>query len=353
LVELELGNQRAFKLVDCGWDRCGSSHVFWPSFRGWTKKMSGFALVHDPQIPIRELGYLAGPRRPVRRRMQQTVTAPEIPLYQLGFLGADLGVSAAQIVGASGPFAAIGVTKLLAATSWAGPIGAAVGVAVGLIGGLLAAHAVRAKQARNENQAMNAGVQGFDQGLQQIKQAYAAGKATDGTPVDLNTAMQAAQLLLANYWTEVEQQIQPGRNGCSSGASCPPAPASGNPCTGSIGAACCVGCYDLEPSINGPKGVLAALQGLSSSTSGVMTAEILHVFGSKYGGIDRPAYTITFTPPPAAQIQPIGPAIPPVPGQNVVSSGQNFYQPSTPTTPASGSIWPWLIAAGIGFALLS
>lgn len=229
------------------------------------------------------------------------VSVSNIPLYRhLGQAAPGATISAVGKTG--GAVAGTVVTgELTSAASsgaisgaWgaaAGPIGAAVAVGIGLIAGLLAAHAQRAAEAKNENQAVNLGVSGFDQGLQQIQQAFNSGAE------DAPTCAQAAALLLTNYWAEVAPHIQPGRNGCAGGASCPGQNIPANYCSGNIGAACCVGCESLERSINGPDGVLAALGGTSTSKNGPTAADIYQVFSSQYGTTGRSGYTVTFTPP--------------------------------------------------------
>jgi hypothetical protein len=220
-------------------------------------------------------------------------------LRGLGAFTAGQGISMAAPIGGVITTAALSTSSVFAGTalaSAAGPIGAAVGAVVGLIGAMLAAHAVRAKQAKGENSAMNIGVQGFDSDLKQINAALKAGT------IDSSGALQAAQqVIMAGYWAIVNGQIQPGRNGCNTGASCPPpAPAGKNPCTGNIGAACCVGCFDLALSMTNPDGVYAAIQGSSSASGGPYTSNITQVYGSGYGGAARSAYSLDWTPPAAA-----------------------------------------------------
>jgi hypothetical protein len=263
------------------------------------------ARVLSPEIPLHSLGAGAsGPLVVRHRRPSRTMYAPRTPLYQLGYHElAGLGTGA-QVVGATAPIAAVATTAAISAAAagsgaaWgaaAGPIGAGVGAIVGLIAGFMAGHELRAKQAKNENAAVNLGVPGFDQGLRQLQQAYKAGTIS---PTDVQ---QGVSVLLQNFWQEVAPNIQPGRNGCNSGASCPAdTSAQGKqPCTGNIGAACCVGCFPLTESITGPTGVLAAVMGQSASKSGPYTAEIMAVGASKYGTSYRAPYTLDFTPPPA------------------------------------------------------
>lgn len=274
--------------------------------------MNASARVFAPEIPLYQLGpeLARHPRLLRQRRPSASVYAPRTPLYQLGYqqLGYfDLGHldAGAQIVAASAPIASLATSAAITSAAagsgaaygaWAGPIGAAAGAIIGLIAGFMAGHALRKKQAQNENAAVNLGVQGFDQGLRQLQQAYRAGQ------ISAADVQQGISVLLNNFWQEVAPNIQPGRNGCNTGASCPAdTSASGKqPCTGNIGAACCVGCFPLTESVTGPTGVLAALSGQSSSTKGPFVAEILAVGGSKYGTSARGAYTLDFTPPATA-----------------------------------------------------
>ena len=160
---------------------------------------------------------------------------------------------------------------------------------------LLQASAARAKAAINENSAVAKGVPGWDQAIAQIVAAYNAGN------LSVAQCQQLLTLALANYWSEVTPQIQSGRNGCNGGASCP---ASANPsssvayattansnyCSGNIGAACCVGCSDLALSTANMNWAVAQAAKSGSPT----IAFIQTVFASKYGGVNRPSYTVTF-----------------------------------------------------------
>jgi len=268
--------------------------------------MSASPRVLAPEIPLHSLGAGAsGPLVVRQRRPSRTMYAPRTPLYQLGYWDLRGLGSGAQIVGATAPIAAVGTSAAIIAAAGgteaaagttagmvAGPIGAAVGAIIGIVAGLMAAHELRVKQAKNENAAVNLGVPGFDQGLHQLQQAYKAGtiSATD--------VQQALSVLLQNFWAEVAPNIQPGRNGCSNGSTCPVEIPGKQPCQGNIGAACCVGCYPLTQSITNLDGVLAALAGQSTSKGGPFTAQIMAVGASKYGTSYRAPYSLDFTPPP-------------------------------------------------------
>lgn len=129
-------------------------------------------------------------------------------------------------------------------------------------------------------------VPGWDQAVTQIVNAYNNGQLTAAQ------VGQAIDAIWQNYWSEVGPQIQPGRNGCQSGQVTQPSTVSF--CGGTTyGAACCVGYDDLKNSNNNMK--FAVQQ--ADNTGKPTPAAILAVFASKYGGINRPAYTVTFIRP--------------------------------------------------------
>jgi hypothetical protein len=160
------------------------------------------------------------------------------------------------------------------------------------------ASAARAKAAKAENSAVAAALPGWDNAITAIATAFNAGGLTASQAQTLFAAQ------LTNYWTEVTPQIQKGRNGCNGGTSCPGVPNPGssqvtneggnNYCSGSIGAACCVGCADLNLSTSNLNWAVAYVE----KTGLPMNAFVQVVFASKYGGVDRPAYNINFVPTP-------------------------------------------------------
>lgn len=163
---------------------------------------------------------------------------------------------------------------------------------------LFAASAKRAKAARDENSAIAAAVPGFDQAIKQVVNAYNTGQLT---------ASQTSQLLdqvMNNYWSEVGPQIQSGRNGCNNGSNCPGSAQPSSPlalattapstyCSGAIGGACCVGCASLQLSVDNINAALA----ITSQNGQSVTTNIQAVFPSKYGGINRPKYTMVVQRP--------------------------------------------------------
>ncbi len=165
---------------------------------------------------------------------------------------------------------------------------AGIGIVGAIAGALFAAHEQRLKQATDENSAVNLGVAGFDRDIASV------GGAVNAKQITIVQALPLLATIKANYWALVAPHIQPGRNGCQSGAACPGGQVGGKGCTtgqckcgGSIGGACCVGCCNINGSI---ANIIALYQ---SGRSG--SAEICHVFGSKYGATDRPTYQFTYT----------------------------------------------------------
>jgi hypothetical protein len=106
-------------------------------------------------------------------------------------------------------------------------------------------------------------------------------------------AIQLLSAIMANYWQEVGPVIQAGRNGCQGGAIAPQFPIPVNYCEGSIGAACCVGFADLQTGANNVEWAINQNQNTKKPTP----ALIPQIYGSKYGGIARVAYTVTLSAP--------------------------------------------------------
>jgi hypothetical protein len=154
-----------------------------------------------------------------------------------------------------------------------------------LIGFFAAQSAKRASEARDENSAVAQAVPGWDQAVTYIVNAYNAGQ------ISSSGVGQALDAIWQQYWSEVGPVIQPGRNACQSGAVTQQTGVSF--CGGAYGAACCVGYDSLK---NSNVNMKYAVQ--QADNSGKPTpASILPVFASKYGGINRPGYTVTFIRP--------------------------------------------------------
>lgn len=186
-------------------------------------------------------------------------------------------------------FAALGLTGAAAGVALAG-----IGVVAIIAAALWAAHEKRKAQAQDENTATNVGITGYDSDLRLINQYYVSRQ------IDAVSAIQLVQSVMQHYWALVGPHIQPGRNGCQGGGVCP-TPTGTNPCSGDIGAACCVGCYDLAgqsephlfpgfslPMYFGIAGTIAVLQ------QGGGTVYYQQVYPSSYGTKGRAAYTLNW-----------------------------------------------------------
>jgi hypothetical protein len=184
-----------------------------------------------------------------------------------------------------------GVNAATSALSGALETGSKLSKAVPIIGGIVdslisvfsAQSQKRAAQARDENSAVAQAVPGWDANIRQIVSAYNNGQISGAQAKTLiNT-------IWGLYWQEVTPRIQPDRNGCNGGTVDQPSNVSF--CGGKqYGAACCVGYDDLKNSNNN---MYAAID-LTEKNGQVAPANILPVFASKYGGINRPAYVVTF-----------------------------------------------------------
>jgi hypothetical protein len=153
---------------------------------------------------------------------------------------------------------------------------------------IMAGHIQRTKEAKDENSSLTAAVPQWDKDIKTIVQGYNSGGLSAAQVVQLFGVARA------NYWAITGPHIQPGRNGCQTGSIPKDVADKQFPgmkqCTGDWGAACCV-CYaDLDNSFNNMKAALA----ITEKSGKAATANILAVFPSKYGGISRPAYTVTF-----------------------------------------------------------
>lgn len=311
---------------------------------------------------VRQLGaplYDGGYRLPrVRPRTTYTVTQPGYPLYD-GWGLHGLGVNAPAIVGSMAPVAVKATTGILAATTsvgaWAGPIGAGVGILVGVIAGLWAAHNARVKGATQENQAINSAVQTWDAGMKAI---FAAANSSDPTQnVPGPTAAAQVQQLWGQFWAQMSPYMHgPGTADTSQGGvNCgsttlnPQGPCMGTPgghkCDNSCTATCCVGCQDLYPVM------LQAVQVLNSPTGG--TVQVCQVTGSKYGAQTRGSYTLTYSPPAiAVSTGGAGATI----ATDLTSSLSSLFGGTAPATAGGttmgGSLLPLLAIGALAFFLL-
>jgi hypothetical protein len=196
---------------------------------------------------------------------------------------------------ASGAVSALTSLKAVTKLTNAIPI---IGPALGtifqtLISAFAAESAKRAKEAISENNAVANAFPGWDRSMLAIQQAYNNGG------ISRAQAFTLVDIAWQNYWNEVTPQIQPGRNGCAGGTMSKTQADQQFPgllqCSGSWGAACCVGYADLA---NGAASIKAAIT-QTDNTGSPAVASIPAVYASKYGGANRASYTLTFIRPTA------------------------------------------------------
>jgi hypothetical protein len=255
-----------------------------------------------------------------------------------------LGVSAPQVLSTAAPAAVKAGSAIAAAAGIGGTvvpiIGAGIGALVGIIAGLWAAHAARAKGAQTENAAVNSAVQAFDASLRAVFAAANAGQITGAQ------AAQACQQIMQSYWAGMAPyQSGPGRADASRGGSnCGTGLNPGGPCIGMPGgppcnksctAGCCVGCQDLYPTI------LQALAVFNSPTGGTITA--CNVSGSSYGANTRGSYNLTYTPPPAASVAGVSNALSSLAAASPAALAADIQT----STVAGVPLW-LLLAGGVG-----
>lgn len=164
-----------------------------------------------------------------------------------------------------------------------------------IINGLDAAHIQRAKEATNENVAVDNFIPGFDNYITQVVNAYNNGAATAAQAISM------LDTLWHYYWQEVTPVIQPGRNGCNGGASIdyspghPPTESVSQSCSGSWGAACCIGVQVIGSGIGRLQQVIAAVDAGPPGTSA--QSGIPPVVAGNYSNFTRAAYKVTVTKP--------------------------------------------------------
>jgi hypothetical protein len=170
-----------------------------------------------------------------------------------------------------------------------GPAGAAVGAISQVISSIFAGMAARAQEATVENGALNYAVQGFDQALGQINNAYNSGQ------IDATEAVALVQSAYQQFWQVQAPKIQPNRNGCANGSACPGTAFQYNStrgvpsgyCANNIGATCCIGCGPIRLSV---ERILQVLQ------VGRGTTQVEIIGGDNYGLVTRPGYALTWQP---------------------------------------------------------
>jgi hypothetical protein len=327
--------------------------------------MSTAPRVRVPELPLYLAGYPPALLGEARSAMfPASVRAPKTPLYLLGDRGlrglaASRGLGAASastllplligpaVVSKSGGAVSSALESAAAGAAQGakfGPIGAAVGAVAGAISGLWASHNARAAGAKNENTALNSAVTAFDGSLKAI---FAAANSTDvSSQITPAQAIQLLQQNLQSYWQGMAPFMTgPGRADASSGGSkcssvvtCNQQSSPGLKCDSGCTAGCCVGCDVLTPTIN---------QAIALFNAGSGTLNVCEVYGSGYGAVTRPSYTLTYTPPAAT-------AAAAAAGSSAIPGA-----PATGTSAVTGildetiaGIPVWMVAAGVAAVLL-
>lgn len=233
------------------------------------------------------LGGLLGPSNSSQQGPPPAIPVSPQPIYTTGFTMQQAGSAIGGINTALGTASSF----LKAGSSLAKAIPIVGGIVDSLVSYFSAASQKRAGEARNENQAVANAIPGWDAYINAVADYYNRGQLT------AQQAIQMWENAMANYFAEVSPQIQPDRNGCNSGMISKQDADSQYPgmkqCSGSWGAACCVGYADLW---NGVMSLEYAV-GQTENTGKPSPAIIPAVLASKYGGVNRSAYTITLTRP--------------------------------------------------------
>ena len=238
-------------------------------------------------------------------------------------------------------------------------------------------HSARLKNATNENAAIAPTVDAFDADLQAIVSAYNGGLA------DAPTCIQALQQLDLNLYNQMRSGTVGAGGGVLPGTAWDDGVGLSGQCNKSCTAGCCVYfnnyAYVLtlaQYAMGGSGGRWGAHwrpnDGHYHPTPNGATIDVSQVYASKYGGINRPGYTITVQAPAVGPSVAAGLAssvasffgvtpssLNPAPVGTVQPSNEPIYngfgsfggsQPSygaPPPVPVS-SMWTWLVAGAVG-----
>lgn len=215
---------------------------------------------------------------------------------QLGASGSQIltnvatkGVTAGATYGITTALTAAGVT----AGGVIGTVVPVVGTIIGaLIGGLLSGHFAREKGAKNENAALAQVLPAIITDFKSVFDAANAGK------ISATDAISAIQTIQQNYW----QAMQPYESGPGQGGG-PGKCGTGHPvthdeqsqgynthCGTGCTAGCCVGCNFVN---------VWAGQAIGIFSQGGGTLSVKAIGTNKYGFPGTPAWSATYTPPPA------------------------------------------------------
>lgn len=187
---------------------------------------------------------------------------------------------------------------------------------------LLGQHAARLKGAQTENAAIPPAVQAFDQDLAEILQAVNSGAATP------SQAIAALQKVDQDIYNNLKALV--GKPGTAWSDSAGMAGKCDKTCT----AACCVYHGDLGPVLSVSQIALGGPGGKWGASDPRLSGRTVHVptvYGSKYGGVNRPGYDITWNPP-ATPAQQAGGA------SGIVGTISQLISPVSTTTPSNAVV---------------
>jgi hypothetical protein len=183
--------------------------------------------------------------------------------------------------------------------SLGGPIGGAVGALKGAVQATineLLQHSLRLKNAKSENAAIPPVVAAYDGDLQAIVNAYNNG---DASP---QTCIAALQQLDANIYNQLRSGTLTAGGAPIPGTAWDDATGFAGKCNKQCTAGCCVYFGDLGPPLSLAQIAMGGQGGRWGTNDprwkGNGVIEVPEVFASKYGGQDRPKYTITISAPP-------------------------------------------------------
>jgi hypothetical protein len=187
--------------------------------------------------------------------------------------------------------------------SQGGPIGAAAGAIKGVITAAineLAQHSLRLKDAKNENASIPPVVFAFDSDIAAIQAAYNSG--TD----DAATCIRACQVVYESIKANMQNAITTQGGAFMPGTAWNETVGVSGKCNKQCTAGCCVFYGNLGPVLSmmiyamGGQGYFWGPNDprYKANAGGGATIQVPEVFASKYGGQDRPGYTVIITPPP-------------------------------------------------------
>lgn len=162
---------------------------------------------------------------------------------------------------------------------------------LGVVGGLLKAHEVRLRNAKNENQYIQQVTAAYDEGLKQLFSDANAGNLT------ASEAINECHAISKWCWDQISSwQGQAGIAATPCVSNFHPAPPDadnndGTICNKQCTAGCCVGCNDLDSGIENCIYVF-------SQGGGTAKIPTVNPSPSKYDNPGRVGYTLTYSPPP-------------------------------------------------------